>query len=371
MKLSRISVTPLFLPFRVPYHCAGRLDLGAAVALVEMTTDEGVIGYGESVAGSSLAGVLAVLERSAALLQGRSPFAIGALMQHARSHCDLDFAPRFGNLALAGLEMALWDVVGKSTGQPVHRLLGGPVRDEVDYFGFVQGDTGEELAESARALGAADIGVIYMKVGRGTELDLANVAAVRGAIGGRRLRLDANEAWDTATAISTIRLLLPFEPEFVEQPTPSNSPSSLRQVKKAVPVPIAADQAAFTPEDVYEICRRRAADLIVLGPHETGGLLAFTRAAADVGAAGLNVCLHGQFVTGISDCAQHQAALAIPNLSDGNQIMHQLLQEDIISAPDIRPVHGRLGILDRPGLGFDLDLDAVGRAAERYRARTS
>src|SRR5665811_1572944 len=199
----------------------------------------------------------------------------------------------------------------------------------------------------------------------------ANVAAVRGAIGGRRLRLDANEAWDPATAISTIRLLLPFEPEFVEQPTPSTSPSSLRQVKEAVCVPIAADQAAFTPEDVYEICRRRAADLIVLGPHETGGLLAFTRAAAVAGAAGLNVCLHGQFVTGISDCAQHQAALAIPNLSDGNQIMHQLLQEDIISTPDIRPVHGRLGILDRPGLGFELDLDAVGRAAERYQARAS
>ncbi len=102
MKLSRISVTPLFSPFRVPYHWAGRLDLGAAVALVEVTTDEGVTGYGESVAGPSLAGVLDVLERSAALLQGRSPFAIGALMQHARRHCDLDFAPCFGNLGRGG-----------------------------------------------------------------------------------------------------------------------------------------------------------------------------------------------------------------------------------------------------------------------------
>ncbi|MHB9150441.1 MAG: mandelate racemase/muconate lactonizing enzyme family protein [Thermoleophilia bacterium] len=371
MKIDRITVTPLFLPFKVPYHWAGRLDLGAHLALVEVSTDAGYTGYGESVAGPSLAGVLDVLRRSATLLVGRSPLAIGDLVQEAYRHCHLDFAPRFGNLALAGLEMALWDLLGKITEQPVHRLLGGPVRDHVDYFGLVQGDTAEELADSALELVTSGIGVIYMKVGRGAELDLANLAAVRAVIGGRRLRLDANEAWDVGTAISMVRRLLPFEPEFVEQPTPSASLSALRQVKEAIGVPIAADQAVFTAEDVYEICRERAADLIVLGPHETGGLLAFTRAAAVAAAAGLNVCLHGQFVSGVSDCAQHQVALATPNLDDGNQIMHQLLAEDIISAPDIDPDHGRLGLLDRPGLGFDLDLDAVRRAAERYQALAS
>ena len=78
--------------------------------------------------------------------------------------------------------MALWDLAGKAAGCPVHHLLGGAVRDEVDYFGFVQGDTTEELEEDAVALAAAGYPVIYLKVGRGEEADLRNTAAVRAAV---------------------------------------------------------------------------------------------------------------------------------------------------------------------------------------------
>ena len=226
---------------------------------------------------------------------------------------------------LAGLEMALWDIIGKAAGQPVHQLLGGAVRDEVDYFGFVQGDTTEELVEDAATLAAAGYGVIYLKVGRGEDADLRNAAAVRDAIGDRRLRLDANGAWSVAEAIRMIRRLEPFEPDWIEQPTPPLSIAALRQVKESVGVPIAADQSAFTPEDVYEICRQRAADAIVLSPHEAGGLLRFGKAAAIAEAAGMPVCLHGQSVSGITDAAQHQLGLCTANLTDGNQIMHQLM----------------------------------------------
>jgi muconate cycloisomerase len=137
-------------------------------------------------------------------------------------------------------------------------------------------------------------------------------------------------------------------------------------VKESVSVPIAADQCVFTLFDVYEVCRQRAADLIVLSFHETGGLLAFKKAAAVAEAAGIPICLHGQSVTGMTDLAQHQIALTLPNLADGNQFMHQLLAEDLLASPDITPVKGRLGIYDRPGLGFELNWDAVQRATERY-----
>jgi muconate cycloisomerase len=190
---------------------------------------------------------------------------------------------------------------------------------------------------------------------------------VRAVIGDRRLRLDANEAWDPCTAINMIHALARFEPEFIEQPTPGQSIPALKQVKESVDVPIAADQCVFTVKEVYELCRQRAADVIVLSIHETGGLLAFKKAAAVAEAAGIALCLHGQSVTGITDCAQHQVALTLPNLTDGNQIMHQLLVEDVLRAPDITPHQGKIGPLDRPGLGFELDRDAVARAAERYR----
>ena len=67
------------------------------------------------------------------------------------------------------------------------------------------------------------------------------------------------------------------------------------------------------------------------------------------------------------DLAQHHLGLTLPNLTEGNQIMHQLLVEDLVTAPDLTPRQGKLGLVDAPGLGVVLDLDAIARAAERYR----
>jgi len=164
-----------------------------------------------------------------------------------------------------------------------------------------------------------------------------------------------------------IRKLERFEPDWIEQPTPLQSIAAMRQVKEAVGVAVAADQAVFTPADVYDICRQRAADVIVLSPHEAGGLLAFGKAAAVAEAAGVSVCLHGQGVSGITDTAQHHLGLRTANLTEGNQIMHQLLTEDLVMKPDLTPVHGKLGLFEEPGLNVELDRDAVERAAERYR----
>jgi muconate cycloisomerase len=365
MRIATIKTTPLGLPYKVPYHWAGRCDYGGHVVLVEIETDEGLVGFGESTAGASPDGTLAILRSVSEEFIGESVFDVERLLHRVRHLGTFSHTPWFANLVLAGLDMALWDVIGKATGRPVYQLLGGAYRSEVDYFGFLQGDTADELARSAEEAMDADFGVIYMKVGRGEERDLRNVAAVREVIGDRRLRLDANEAWDVATAIRMINLLDRFKPEFVEQPTPSHSIPALKQVRDAVAVPIAADQCVFAVSDVYDICRQQAADVIVLSIHETGGLLAFKKAAAVAEAAGIAICLHGQSVTGITDCAQHQMGLTLPNLTDGNQIMHQLLIEDVIAAPDITPRMGKIGLIGRPGLGFELDTDALERAKGR------
>ena len=366
MKIAAIKTTPLALAYSEPYHWAGRVDYAAAVVLVEVETDDGLVGIGESVAGFPAEGTVAALQGVAPLFIGEPVFDIERLVTKARHLGSFNHTPWQANFVLAGLEMALWDILGKAAGWPVYRLLGGAVRDEVDYFGFVQGDTTDELAEDARDLAAAGYGVIYLKVGRGEAADLRNTAAVREAIGDRRLRLDPNCAWSVAEAIHMIARLRRFEPDWIEQPTPLMSIAALRQVKETVGVPIAADQAVFTPADVYEICRQRAADVIVLSPHEAGGLLAFGKAAAIAEAAGVPMCLHGQGVSGITDCAQHHLGLRTANLTEGNQIMHQLLVEDLIAAPDLTPDQGKLGLLERPGLGVELDRDAVRRAAELY-----
>jgi len=368
VKIRRIKTTPLAFRYKEPYHWAGRVDYGVAVVLIEVETDEGIVGVGESTSGFPAEATILRLQGVMPQLIGEPVTDVERLLDKVRCMGSYSHTPWSANLTLAGLEMALWDIMGQSAGRPVYQLLGGAFRQEVDYFGFVQGDETEALAQHAEQLAEAGYKVIYLKVGRGDEADMRNVAAVRQAIGGqRRLRLDANGAWDVHTAIYMINKLARFDVEWIEQPTPPLSLAALRQVKASVSVPIAADQAVFTLWNVYDICCQQAADVIVLSPHEAGGLLPFKKAAAIAEAAGIPINLHGQSVTGLTDVAQHHMGLTLPNLTDGNQIMHQLLVEDSVVSPDMTPRNGKVGLPDKPGLGVVLDRDAVARAAELYR----
>ena len=183
---------------------------------------------------------------------------------------------------------------------------------------------------------------------------------------GVRLRLDPNEAWDTLSAIRMIERLKAFNPEMIEQPCDHRSLSALKQIKDASPVAIAADQCVFNAVDVCQVTQMQAADLIVLGLHETGGIGPLMEAAAVAKIGGLNICLHGLYETGITTCAAHQAGLAIPNLDDANQYMNHLLTSDVIASPDLSLKDAKLGLFDAPGLGFELDPDAVSEAAARH-----
>ena len=104
-----------------------------------------------------------------------------------------------------------------------------------------------------------------------------------------------------------------------------------------------------------------------VGLHETCGVVRFRKAAAVAEAAGVNICLHGVFETGITTCASNQVAATLSNMDGGNQIMWRLLTEDIVARPSLVPKEGALTVSDLPGLGFELNRDAVARAAEAYR----
>jgi L-alanine-DL-glutamate epimerase-like enolase superfamily enzyme len=150
MRITRIGATPLLLPFREPYYWAGRCDLDAVVVLVEVETDEGISGFAEVTGGYPPAATEAALGEIAQLFVGRSPFDIAGLCAEAYHIYGLSQAGNFANLIVGAVEMALFDIMGKALDQPVHSLLGGACRDEVDYFAFVHGRTADELVEDAR-----------------------------------------------------------------------------------------------------------------------------------------------------------------------------------------------------------------------------
>lgn len=375
MKITRIESRPLRIAYKKPYHWAQGVNEAAEVVLVCVHTDEGLTGYGESISCAVPGVVPALLKQAEALCIGQNPFEINILLRQIYEHLFVargtGSAPRFAALVLAGLDMALWDLAGRATGRAVHELLGGKVRSEVRYFGFPQGENPEELAAEARGWADSGCEVIYVKVGRGDSLDLEIVARVRAAIGAKRLRVDANEAWDLLTARRMLSALARFNIEFIEQPTQSNSLSALQQLRAVSPIALAADQLVFTPEDAYAVCRAQAADLIVLGLHETGGISRFCKAAAIAEAAGIRVCLHGLYETGITTCAANHVGATLANLDDGNQYMNHFLVEDIIERPRLELRAGKLPVLPGPGFGFELNWDAVGRAEEAYRRSSS
>ena len=373
MTITNVKATPLLVRNKVPYYWAAGVRYGAEVILIEVQTDDGITGYGESIGTPSVAGVSAFVNTAALHLIGGSVFDSRRLMRQcyhalfqAHGTCS---APRFGGQVFAGLEMAMWDAAGKTAGRAVHELLGGKVRDSIDYFGFIQGETAEMLAADAARLVSEGHRVIYGKVGRGEQLDIEIVRQVRAAVGESvRLRFDPNEAWDPLTATKMICKLAVYDVEMIEQPCDHRSLYALRQIRESSSTAIAADQSVFNAADVYTAVTLGAADLIVLGLHETGGIVPFLEAASVAAAAGINICIHGVAETGITTCAANHAAGLIPNLDDGNQYMNHLLASDIISSPRLELTDASLPVLSGPGFGFEINPDAVAKAAEDHRS---
>lgn len=378
MKIKDFRLTPLFSKLKKPYVWAMGKNLGQITILVEIETDEGVIGYGETAPSfASPDAIYALLKNVKPLILGQPITQILDLMKmiftHSFGHHYLSQShPRIGNIAFAGIELALWDALGKSVSLPVHALLGGKLHETVSFMGFVQGDTTEEIAIHAGQLAKEGYEVIYLKAGRTNQQDIANVEAVRKEIGKKRLRIDPNEAWDLMEAQLMLQKLAKFDLEMVEQPVSAIAGApALKALKQSCSIPIAADQSVFIPEEAHAICSSGAVSLLTVGLHETGGIIGFRRVAAIAQVFDINVCIHGVLETGITTCASIQAASGVPNMDDGNQIMWQLLEEDIVESPDLTPQAGKISIIDKPGLGFILNEDAVGRAAEAYRNKKS
>jgi L-alanine-DL-glutamate epimerase-like enolase superfamily enzyme len=365
VKIVRIEATPLAIPLAQEFHWAGGAQVGANLVLFSVHTDEGV-GHGESICEDPRA-VVAHGELMARQLVGRSPGDMEAILRSLWSEGRWKMFPQFTQLVFAGIEVACWDAYARSLGVPTRALFGGAVRDELDYFGFLQGDDPATLSAHARQLAGEGYRVIYLKVGRGARDDDACVAAVREAIGAEPLlRIDPNEAWDLATAVDRIRRLEQYELDWVEQPVPAQDVAGLAHVRRSVGTKIAADQAVFTTGQLREVLAKEAADVIVQGSHDAGGLHRFKQQAFLCEAHGLNVNRHAFMESELSFLANAQVAATIPNLTLGNQQMHQLLAERLTLGPAPAIEGGRFRLNDAPGHGFELDPEAVARAHERW-----
>jgi L-alanine-DL-glutamate epimerase-like enolase superfamily enzyme len=366
MRITGIRATPVAVPFRRDETWAYGRRRGLISVLVEVDTDDGVTGIGEAAAYPAAPIVEATLCSIEPLVLGEDPFTVERLLKRV-DVVGTWHHMRAQSPALAAVECACWDIIGKVCGQPLVNLFGGRFHDAVEYFWYVSGDTADDLAAVTRQGVEEGYRTFYLKVGSpDPATDLERVAAVRVAAGASaRIRVDANEAWSPGTAVRTIRDLAAYGIELVEQPTSGRNLAEMAYVRGRVDVPLLANEASWTRYDQLQVIRQDAADVISVDNQMDGGLLNLKRAAGLCEAAGLPVLKHSLGELGVAQTAGLHVLAATPNVLHASQGYGSLLSDDVLAEPLVYD-HGRLTPPYGPGLGVTLDRDKVARYAELY-----
>jgi L-alanine-DL-glutamate epimerase-like enolase superfamily enzyme len=362
---------------------------GRAALLVEVACDDGRVGTGEAAiyGGSASVGEALVHDVLAPRVLGGDPTRPELLWQRMLwpSH-------QLGTggglpMALAGVDIAVWDLLGQLAGLPLFRLLGGHqtrVRAYASGGFYFDGKDASALAEEFKGYAARGYGHGKMKVGRTPETpmnplvhmtepgsaavpladDLARVAAVRQALGDDfRLMVDANNAWDVATALAAGRELERLGVHWFEEPVATDDRAGSARLAAALDVPVAGYETESQLSGFRDLIAAGAVDIVQPDVIWAGGITACRRIAALAYAAGLP-CVPHVYSTAVSIAANLHFMASLPNCylleydQNPNALRTELLTEPI--EPDAGAV---VTVPERPGLGIRLDRTTL----DRYR----
>lgn len=367
MKITRIETIPVDVPInpRLAIKGGRGAHTVSPFLLLKVHTDEGVVGLGEVSCTPIWSGEDQVtaahfihdfLEPQ---LVGQDPTEIERLSARMR------YGVANNPFTKAGVEMALWDILGKVAGLPVYRLLGGPVRDFVPTKFSISGQAPDVAAEIAAWAVAQGFRAMKVKVGIEPEADVARVRAVRQAVGPDiRLGVDANGGWSPRVAIQTIRRLYEYGILFAEQPVPPLDVAWLADVRRNVEVPVMADESVYTLQDAMAIVRANAADVLSIYIGKGGGIGPARKVAAVAEAAGLTCTVGSNLEMGIASAAMIHVAMATPGIGAEEfpcDILSVFFYEADLLAEPLPIKAGEARPLERPGLGVELDEEKVAK----------
>ena len=369
MKIATLETVPVSIPYRHREVSTLVARDGVSDVLVKLTTDDGLVGWGEACCGADTASVEAAVQAMTPFVVGRDAWNREAMRRDAFTYGLWQFRAGTGNFAWAGIDMALWDLCGRACGKPLWRLLGGLQQSEATYFYYLARGSRENLAaQVADGLGAG-FEVFYLKVGVDDAADVAMVAAVREALGPEpRLRLDANGSWSLPHATRILHALAEYDIDFIEQPLREHPIEHMMELRRRIDMTICANEGLWSEADAYARIRGRQADVYCFSPYWVGSIASFHRLAWVAEHEGLQVCKHTHGELGLAAAAGHHVVLTLPNGVEGHQQTAYLMEHDILAEPLPIATGPRWGRIDGPGLGVTVDDDAVAEAAARYRA---
>lgn len=353
MKITKIVGHHVRIPLVHPAKWSGGTRMSAPAYILEMHTDEGIVGLGECVGPTIPVIASIVTEEFTQFLIGQDPLKtellVRRLEEFARNWLQL------GAYAIAGIEMALLDIKGKWLGAPVYQLLGGACKSAVGYAGYLFIDDPQVNAKRALSYKEQGYTEIKLKVGRDLDNDLETLAAIRGAIGNDiKIRVDANMNWSVPTAIKWIKAMQPYGIQYVEQPVPDYDLDGMAAVRRAVEVPIASDESCSSVERVLEMIKRESCDVFVVYVSEAGGLTRARTIASIADACG-KWCAMGTWAeTGVATMAGAHVIASSANFVFCNDSHYMLQSDDVLTEP-LRIRQGKIALSGKPGLGIELD----------------
>jgi L-Ala-D/L-Glu epimerase len=368
VKIATVETIPVSVPYRHREISSQVARDGVSDVLVKLTTDEGLVGWGEACCGADTAAVEAALRAMAPFVVGRDPWNREAMRRDAFTHGLWQFQSGTGNFAWAGIDMALWDICGRACGQPIWRLLGGLQQQEATYFYYLARDTEESFRAQVDDGLETGFDVFYLKVGLDDAEDIAMVATVRDALGpGPLLRIDANGSWTIPQAVRNLRAMDEYDIDFVEQPVRDHPIGQLAELRARIRTPVCANEGLWSEADAYARIRARDADVYCFSPYWVGSLGGFHRLSWLAEYEGLQVCKHTHGELGLAAAAGHHVVLTLRNGVAGHQQTAYLMEHDVLTEPIPISSGPRWGTIEGAGLGVDVDDDAVAEAATRYR----
>jgi D-galactarolactone cycloisomerase len=375
MKIVRVDTHILSAPLTEPFSWSFSDTAVRATCLVEIETDQGLIGWGECLGPTGMV---------AAVIDGFRPFLIGAdalatdLIWQTLYNRFRDYGQKgLVVIALSGVDIALWDLKGKHFGVPVHRLMGGPLRRTVRAYAtgtyrLRSGDPFDYLKREVQGYAAEGFSAVKLKIGFDVDEDVALTHMVRDAIGPDvRLMVDANHGYDTVDAIRYGRLAARHDIDWFEEPVVPEDLGAYEAVKAGQPIPVAGGECEYTRFGFAEIMRRRSIDILQPDTCMAGGLSECKKIADMAVAFGLRYQPHA-WGTAVGLSAALQLLAVLPHSPPRHRPREPMLEFDrsehpfrqaVVRTP-IEHVEGVVTIPDGPGLGIEIDRAAL----DRFRA---
>jgi L-alanine-DL-glutamate epimerase-like enolase superfamily enzyme len=351
MKITQITAWPIELSLTEPYTIAYETITSTTNVFVRIETDGQHVGYGCAapdleVTGETADVVMEVLDGVAApALSGEDPLRTALLLEQLRPEM------RMRPSAMAAVDMALHDLLGRACGLPLWRILGG-YRDSIETsvtIGILSEPATLERAEDWVRKGFR---CLKLKGGRDVEGDIVRTLKVRERLGDRvEMRFDANQGYTVDEAVRFVRETKPAQLALLEQPTPKGQPDLLGRVARAAAIPVMADESLMGLRDAFRLARDDLADMVNVKLMKVGGLAEALQINAVARSAGLEVMVGCMDETELAITAGLHYALARPNVAYADLDGHLALENDPTRGSLILR-DGTLYASELPGLGL-------------------